>query len=143
MNIAKKLAAVALIASSLLIGGCGEGKIGSVDVNKVMDEAPRVKTLMEEAQGKITEAQNKYEQDRAAKPDMTEEDALKLQNDLQRKLLGINQGTISQIRSRMDIVVAEIAQEKNIDVVINNSDDQRLIFHGAIDITDDVIKKMQ
>ena len=143
MNIAKKLAAVALIASSLLIGGCGEGKIGAVDVNKVMDEAPRVKTLMEEAQGKITEAQNKYEQDRAAKPDMTEEDALKLQNDLQRKLLGINQGTISQIRSRMDIVVAEIAQEKNIDVVINNSDDQRLIFHGAIDITDDVIKKMQ
>lgn len=143
MNIAKKLAAVALIASSLLIGGCGDGKIGAVDVNKVMDEAPRVKTLMEEAQGKITEAQNKYEQDRAAKPDMTEEDALKLQNDLQRKLLGINQGTISQIRSRMDIVVAEIAQEKNIDVVINNSDDQRLIFHGAIDITDDVIKKMQ
>lgn len=143
MNIAKKLAAVALIASSLLMGGCGEGKIGSVDVNKVMDEAPRVKTLMEEAQGKITEAQNKYEQDRAAKPDMTEEDALKLQNDLQRKLLGINQGTISQIKSRMDIVVAEIAQEKNIDVVINNSDDQRLIFHGAIDITDDVIKKMQ
>ena len=143
MNIAKKLAAVALIASSLLMGGCGEGKIGAVDVNKVMDEAPRVKTLMEEAQGKITEAQNKYEQDRAAKPDMTEEDALKLQNDLQRKLLGINQGTISQIRSRMDIVVAEIAQEKNIDVVINNSDDQRLIFHGAIDITDDVIKKMQ
>lgn len=143
MNIAKKLAAVALIASSLLMGGCGEGKIGSVDVNKVMDEAPRVKTLMEEAQGKITEAQNKYEQDRAAKPDMTEEDALKLQNDLQRKLLGINQGTISQIKSRMDIVVSEIAQEKNIDVVINNSDDQRLIFHGAIDITDDVIKKMQ
>lgn len=143
MNIAKKLAAVALIASSLLIGGCGEGKIGAVDVNKVMDEAPRVKTLMEEAQGKITEAQNKYEQDRAAKPDMTEEDALKLQNDLQRKILGINQGTISQIKSRMDIVVAEIAQEKNIDVVINNSDDQRLIFHGAIDITDDVIKKMQ
>ena len=143
MNIAKKLATVALIASSLLIGGCGEGKIGAVDVNKVMDEAPRVKTLMEEAQGKITEAQNKYEQDRAAKPDMTEEDALKLQNDLQRKLLGINQGTISQIKSRMDIVVAEIAQEKNIDVVINNSDDQQLIFHGAIDITDDVIKKMQ
>lgn len=143
MNFAKKLAAVALIASSLLMGGCGEGKIGSVDVNKIMDEAPRVKTLMEEAQGKITEAQNKYEQDLAAKPDMTEEDALKLQNDLQRKLLGINQGTISQIRSRMDVVVAEIAQEKNIDVVINNSDDQRLIFHGAIDITDDVIKKMQ
>ena len=33
--------------------------------------------------------------------------------------------------------------KKNIDVVINNSADSKLIFRGAIDVTDDVIKKMQ
>lgn len=142
MNVGKKLAAVALLASSLMITGCGEGQIGAVDVEKVMAEAPRVKTLMEEAKGKVTEAQQKFEQDNANK-EMTDEEATKAQMEFQRKLENINQGYAMQIKSRMDVVVGEIAREKNIDVVISNSEDQKLIFHGAIDITQDVINKMQ
>ncbi|MBQ3452435.1 MAG: OmpH family outer membrane protein [Selenomonadaceae bacterium] len=142
MNIAKKMAAVALLASSLMIAGCGEGQIGSVDVEKVMTDAPRVKTLMEEAQGKITAEQKKFEQENANKQ-MTDEEALKAQMDFQRKLENINQGYATQIKSRIDVVVSEIAREKNIDVVINNSKNQKLIFHGTMDITQDVINKMQ
>ena len=143
MNIGKKFAAVALLASSLIISGCGEGQIGSVNVNKVMEEAPRVKTLMEEAQGKVTEAQQKFEQDKAAKPEMTQEESLKAQMDFQRKLENINQAYATQIKSRMDVVVGEIAREKNIDVVISNSEGQKILFQGGIDITQDVINKMQ
>ncbi|MBR0102953.1 MAG: OmpH family outer membrane protein [Selenomonadaceae bacterium] len=142
MNVGKKLAAVALLASSLIIAGCGEGQIGAVDVEKVMAEAPRVKTLMTEAQGKVTEAQQKFEQDTANK-ELTDEEAMKIQSDFQRKLEGINQAYASQIKSRMDVVIDEISREKNIDVVVNNSEQQKLIFHGAIDITQDVINKMQ
>ena len=142
MNLAKKLAAVALLASSLILTGCGQGQIGSVDVDKVMAEAPRVKTLLTEAEGKIEEAQEKFQKDYGDK-ELSEEDAVKLQMDFQRKLEGINQGYASQIRSRMDVVINEIAQEKNIDVVLSNSKDDKTIFQGAIDITDDVIKKMQ
>lgn len=142
MNLAKKLAAVALLASSLILTGCGQGQIGSVDVDKVMAEAPRVKTLLTEAEGKIKEAQEKFQKDYGDK-ELSEEDAVKLQMDFQRKLEGINQGYASQIRSRMDVVINEIAQEKNIDVVLSNSKDDKTIFQGAIDITDDVIKKMQ
>ena len=143
MNFTKKLAAVALIASSLLITGCGESQMGAVDVSKVMEEAPRVKTLMEEAQSKVTEAQQKFEQDTAAKPDMTEEESLKMQMDFQRKLEGINQAYAAQIKNRMDVVIEEVAREKNIDVVVNNSSEQKILFKGGIDITQDVIKKMQ
>ncbi|MBQ6759357.1 MAG: OmpH family outer membrane protein [Selenomonadaceae bacterium] len=142
MNVGKKLAAVALLASSLMIAGCGEGQIGAVDVEKVMAEAPRVKTLMTEAQGKVTEAQQKFEQDTANK-ELSDEEAMKIQSDFQRKLEGINQAYASQIKSRMDVVIDEISREKNIDVVVNNSEQQKLIFHGAIDITQDVINKMQ
>ena len=143
MNIASKLAATALFAATLIFTGCGQGQIGSVDVEKVMSDAPRVKTLMAEAEGKAKDAQQKYEQDVAAKPDMTEEEAAKLQTEFQRKLEGINQAYVTQIKSRMDVVIEEISREKNIDVVINNSANDKLIFHGAIDVTDDVIKKMQ
>ena len=143
MNLASKLAATALFAATLIFSGCGQGQIAAVDVDKVMAEAPRVKTLMAEAEGKIKEAQQKYEQDAAAKPDMTDEESAKLQMDFQRKLEGINQAYATQIRSRMDVVIEELSREKNIDVVINNSASDKLIFHGALDVTDDVIKKMQ
>ena len=126
----------------MLIAGCGEGQIGSVDVSKVMAEAPRVKTIMEEAQGKVTEAQQKFEQDNAGK-ELSDEEALKVQMDFQRKLEGINQAYAAQIKNRMDVVIEEISREKNIDVVINNSSEQKILFQGGIDITNDVIKKMQ
>ena len=142
MNLAKKLAAVALLASSLVLTGCGQAQIGSVDVDRVMAEAPRVKTLMTEAEGKIKEAQEKFQKD-YGEQELSEEDSVKLQMDFQRKLEGINQGYATQIKSRMDVVINEIAQEKNIDVVLSNVTNDRTIFHGAIDITDDVIKKMQ
>ncbi len=142
MNVGTKLAAVALLASSLMITGCGESKIGAVDVEKVMAEAPRVKTIMEEAKGKVDEAQKKFEQDTANK-EMPEEEATKVKMDFQRKLDSINQAYASKIKSSMDVKIEEISREKNIDVVINNSKEQPLIFHGAIDITQDVINKMQ
>ena len=143
MNIAKRLAAVALFAVTLVFGGCGQGQIGAVDVDKIMTDAPRVKTLMAEAEGKIKDAQQKFEQDAAANPERSEEDTAKARLEFQRKLEGINQAYATQIRSRMDVVIEEISREKNIDVVINNSASEKLIFQGAVDITDEVIKKMQ
>lgn len=143
MNIAKKFAAVAVVALSLIVTGCGQGQIGYVNINKIMEEAPRVKTLMTEAETKITEAQQKFQQDAAANPNMSEDDAKKLQADFQRKLMGINQAYTSQIKSRMDVVIDEISRQKNIDVVIADAPDQKAIFKGGIDITDEVIKKMQ
>ena len=142
MNVAKKLAAVALLASSLLIAGCGEGQIGSVDVSKIMTDAPRVQKLMEEAQSKVTAEQQKFEQENAGK-ELSEEEAFKVQMDFQRKLESINQAYAAQIKSRMDVVIEEISREKNIDVVINNSSEQKILFQGGIDITQDVINKMQ
>ena len=142
MNFIKRLAAVALVASSLIITGCGEGQIGSVDVSKVMTEAPRVKKLMEEAQGKVTAEQQKFEQENAGK-ELSDEEALKVQMDFQRKLESINQAYAAQIKSRMDVVIEEISREKNLDVVINNSSEQKILFKGGIDVTQDVINKMQ
>ena len=142
MNLAKKLAAVALLASSLILTGCGQSQIGSVDVDKVMAEAPRVKTLMTEAEGKIKEAQEKFQKDYEGK-ELSQEDSVKLQMDFQRKLEGINQGYAAQIKSRMDVVIEEISREKNLDVVINNSSEQKVLFKGGIDVTQDVINKMQ
>ena len=97
---------------------------------------------MEEAQGKVTAEQQKFEQENAGK-ELSEEEAFKVQMDFQRKLESINQAYAAQIKSRMDVVIEEISREKNIDVVINNSSEQKILFQGGIDITQDVINKMQ
>ncbi|MBR3747818.1 MAG: OmpH family outer membrane protein [Selenomonadaceae bacterium] len=143
MNLIKKLAATALLSVSLLAMGCGNGQVASVDVSKVMENAPRVKTLMDEAETKAKAVQADFEKEYANKPDLTQEEVAKAQMDLQRKLQGINQAYTSQIKNRLDVVLEEIAREKNLDVVISNSAQDKMIFHGAIDVTDDVIKKMQ
>ena len=143
MNLIKKLAATALLATSLLATGCGQAQIGAVDVMKVMEEAPRVKTLMAEAETKAKEVQSNFEKEYTNKPDLTEEDVNKAQAELQRKLLGINQAYTSQIKNRLDVVLEEIAREKNLEVVISNAASDKMIYHGAIDVTDEVIKKMQ
>ena len=143
MNVIKKIAAAALLASTMIFTGCGQAQIGSVDVMKVMDQAPRVKTLMAEAETKAKEAQESYEKEYVNKPGLTEEDVAKAQAELQRKLMGINQAYTSQIKNRLDVVLEEIAREKNIDVVISNAAEDKMIYYGAIDVTDEVIKKMQ
>ncbi len=142
MNLIKKLAVAVILASSLILTGCGQAQVGCVDVEKVMLEAPRVKTLMTEADTKIKETEEKFQQEYGSK-ETTEEEAAKAQMEFQRKIEAINQGYATQIKSRMDVVIEEISREKNIDVVISNSADDRMIFQGAIDVTDDVIKKMQ
>lgn len=143
MNFIKKIAAAALLASTMIFTGCGQAQVGAVDLHRVMDEAPRVKTLMTEAEAKVTEVQQNFEKEYGNKTEMTEEESLKAQTELRRKLEGINQAYTSQVQNRLNVVLEEISREKNIDVVINNSKGEKLIFHGAIDVTDDVIKKMQ
>ena len=142
MNSIKKLAAVVIFASSLILTGCGQAQVGCVNVEKVMLEAPRVKTLMTEADGKIKEIEEKFQQEYGDK-EMTEEEATKAQMEFQRKIEAINQAYATRIKSQLDVKVTEVSQEKNIDVVISNSADDRMIFQGAVDVTDDVIKKMQ
>ena len=143
MNFVKKLAAVALLATTMLFTGCGESQIGCVDKSKVMADSPRAKKAIEEAKAEVDKIVQEFDAKYANNDDVSEEDAAKAQIELQRNLQKINQKYSAQLESRLQVVVAEIAQSKNIDVVISNTTEQKLIHLGAIDITDEVIQKMQ
>ena len=143
MNFAKKLAAAALIASSLVFTGCGQGQIGCVDKDKVMSESPRAKAVTAEAKAEIDKIIASFDEKYPNKDSLSEEDAAKAQSELQRELQKINQKYTAQLESRFTVVVAEIANSKNIDVVIANGDNQKLLIQGGVDITNDVISKMQ
>lgn len=143
MKFASKLAATALVAVSLMFTGCGEGQVGCVDKSKVMTDSPRAKATTEEAKAEVDKILAAFDEKYPNQAEMSEEDAAKAQMELQRDLQKVQQKLATKLESKFNVVVAEVATEKNIDVVIENTAEQKLLHLGGIDITDDVIKKMQ
>lgn len=74
---------------------------------------------------------------------MSQEDAQKLQMDAQRKLQGINQSYSLQLRQKIDVALGAVSKEKKLDAVVNNSQEQPIAITGAVDVTDEVISKLQ
>ena len=143
MNLSKKIKIAALLAASFFITGCGsQANIGYIDSEKVMD-APQIKTVLEEGQKKAAEIQQELSTNLENNPDWTDEDKNKAMADAQRKLIGINQAYSTQLRQKIDEVLAGISQEKKLDVVVESSESQPLILHGGIDVTNEVVQKLQ
>ncbi|MDD7055404.1 MAG: OmpH family outer membrane protein [Selenomonadaceae bacterium] len=145
MKLSKK--AVVLLASALfsvaLMSGCGKTQIGYIDGSRVMEESPQIKAIVEEGNQKMTETQQEAEQKLKDNPDMSQEDAQKLQVDTQRKLQGLNQSYTIQIKQKIDAVLADIAKQKKLDAVIDSEEKNKTAIMGATDVTDAVIEKLQ
>lgn len=149
MKLRKKSTALvmAAFASMMLMSGCGQAKIGYIDGERVTKEAPQIASLVEEGNQKLQEAQTQAEADLKQKlqenPDMSQEEAQKLQMDTQRKLQGLNQSYALQLRQKVDAALAKVTKNKKLDAVVNNSKEQPIAITGATDVTDDVIKELQ
>ncbi len=143
MNWKNKTVAAVLISCSLLFGGCGQVKMGYVDTERIAQESPQLKAVAEEATQKLTEAQQQAEQDFAAMQNPTEEDFQKAQAELQRKMGGINQIYMTQIRQKMDVAVAAVQKDNKLDAVVDSNKIQKTVLLGGVDLTDEVIKKLQ
>lgn len=142
MDLSRKIKIGVLIAAALAFTGCGSVNIGYVDGAKVMNEAPQIKNIMDEGAKKIEEIQQEAAQLRD-NPDMTDEEISKAQADIQRKLIGVNQAYATQLQHKLNEALAGIAQEKKLDVVVDSSESQPVVLEGGIDLTAEVIQKLQ
>ena len=137
----------AAFASMMLMSGCGQAKIGYIDGERVSKEAPQISALVEEGNQKLNEAreqsQAEIQQKMKENPNMSQEEAQKLQMDTQRKLQGLNQSYALQLRQKVDAALAKVTKNKKLDAVVNNSQEQPIAISGATDVTDDVIKELQ
>ena len=144
MKLPKKIMTAALLIASLFMTGCGsQVNIGYVDGSKIMNEAPQIKAVIEEGGKKAEEIQNEAQTTLENNPDWTEEEQNKAIMELQRKLQGIEQAYSTQLKYKFDEALAAIAQEKKLDVVVDSSENQPVVLMGGIDVTDEVIKKLQ
>ena len=151
---AKLLLAAALIAvTSIVSAGCGsETKLGYVDAERVMNEAPQIKAIRDDIDAKDKDLSAKADELNQKKDSMSPDDLKKAQADLQRQYQGLDMEYKSKVKNAMDKVLAEIAKEKDLSAVVpkdrvnsNGVQVQKtpLVVEGGIDITDEVIQKLQ
>ena len=143
MKLKQKSITAALLAFALLLGGCGQVKVGYVDTERVAQESPQLKTVAEEATQKLMEAQQQAETDFAAKENPTEEDFQNAQVELQKKMTSINQIYMTQLRQKMDVAVASSLKDRDLDAVVDSTKVQKTVLLGGVDLTDEVIQKLQ
>ena len=118
--------------------------IGTVDSTRVQTEAPQIKAVIDEANAKLMEAQQEAQARFEASPNMTTEEAQQLQMETQRKMAGLNQMYTIQLQQKLDVAVQDIVKEKKLDIVLDSgTKKQPSVLTGGVDITDEVIGKLQ
>ena len=133
----------AAFAATMLMSGCGQVKIGYIEGSRVMQEAPQVKSLVDEGNQKINEAREEAQKSLQDNPDMSQEDAQKTQAEAQRKMASLNQSYQMQLQQKVSAALQDIAKEKKLDVVVDSETEQPTALMGCVDVTDDVIAKLQ
>lgn len=150
-----KLALVALVIAlmSVFMAGCGnDTKLGYLDAERVMNEAPQIKTIRDNIDTKNKEIEAKEQDLYNKKASMSDEDFKKEQMNIQRQYQGLDMQYKSQIKNTMDKVLAEVSTEKELSAVVPKTlvrsngmqiQKQEFVIQGGIDITDEVIQKLQ
>lgn len=145
MKVTKKsLTVAALLAATCLFGGCGKANIAYIDGARVMKESPQLQAIVNEGNEKLTaqekESSAKLAQDKAGK---SEEEFQKEEQEERAKMMDLQQQYSQQLKTKIDTVVGEIARTKKLDVVMANEGVDKTVVEGGVDITDEVIQKLQ
>ena len=138
-------ALMSVLCAAALFAGCGKVNVGYVDQNRIQNEAPQIKASIEEMQGKMTEVQKEAEQklQEASSSGASDEDMQKLQQQMQMKAAGVPQQHAIQTKAKVDAAMDDIVKAKKLDTVVNSNGKDGVVVSGGVDITEDVIQKLQ
>lgn len=136
-NMRKWTLAAMLVLGAALLGGCGSAQnVGILDANKVMTESPKVKQFQEQLNTKATELGAQLDKDKAS---MSPDEFKKRQETVSTDFMKTKQEMETQIDNSIKQALEEISKEKKLGVVLYKQG----VAQGGVDITDDVIKKLQ
>lgn len=128
-----------MMFSAVLLTGCGAEKpstIGIVDMQKVMTENPKIKQMQEQLNGKAQELTANLEKERAT---LKPEEFQQKEQLAYAEFMKLKQEFEAQIETQTKKVLEEVAKEKKLGAVIYKNG----MAWGGIDVTDDVLKKLQ
>ncbi|MCE5286874.1 MAG: OmpH family outer membrane protein [Pelosinus sp.] len=110
--------------------------VGIVDVNKVVVESPKLKELQDQLNEKGNELSSQLEEDKA---NLSPEEFQAKQQAAYDEFMQIKQGMEKQFDELMQQALAEVAKERQLSVILYKNG----VAYGGVDITKDVINKLQ
>ncbi len=125
------------LMGSLLVAGCGsEPQFGVLDGQRVMTESPKIQAIQQELTTKSEEMQKQLRKDQRS---MSPAQFAKRQQEAMQELMVIKKGLETQLEATMETATSEVAVEKKLNLILYKQG----VAQGGIDVTDDVIKKLQ
>ena len=133
----KRMATGAMMVCALgVVAGCGSSdKVGVVNTEKIVQESNKAKDLNKEMEAKQKEITDRLAQVQGTQ---SEEEFHNTQMNAQQELQIFGQAKSKEFKAYVESNIQSVAKEKELTVVAND----QAIMTGGIDITEDVIKKM-
>ncbi len=134
-SIWKQAACVGLVLLAAGLSGCGKEKAAYVDYEVLQQKSEKIKAVMKEINDKDNEITDR----------LTKESETASEEEMQQKLAAAQQerqiflqSKTNQVKALIETQCAVVAKEKDIGIVMH----KMAIPVGAIDITDDVLKRI-
>ena len=128
-----------MIFAAVLLSGCAAEKpstIGIVDMQKVMAENPKIKQMQDQLNTKAKELTENLEKERAT---LKPEEFQQKEQAAYAEFMKMKQEFEAQIETQTKKVLEEVAKEKKLGAVIYKNG----MAWGGVDVTEDVLKKLQ
>ena len=137
MKMKKGLLVGMALMGTLLVAGCGsEPQFGVLDGQRVMAESPKIQAIQQELQTKGEAMQEQLRKDQRS---MSAAQFAKKQKETMQEFMVIKKGLETQLEATMETATSEVAAEKKLNLILYKQG----VAQGGIDVTDDVIKKLQ
>ncbi len=134
----KKWACIGLLATAAVFSGCGsENKVAVVDYQKLETQSTKIKGIEDEITNKDKEIRDRLNKD--SQSGLSDEEMQKKVQSAQQERMIFMQSKQKQIQSMVESQAGVVAKEKNIGIVMH----KRAVPTGAIDITDEVLAKIE
>ncbi|WP_370836314.1 OmpH family outer membrane protein [Megasphaera sp.] len=134
----KRLGIVAaMLALTGMLAGCGgKDNVGVVDMSRVQKEAPLVQQYKQKTKDKQKSIEKELQD---AQQSMSAEDFQKKQQQAQQELNIFGASMQRQFMSDIQSKLGDIAKDKNVGIIVV----KEAVPSGGIDVTDDLIAKLQ
>lgn len=134
----KRLGIVAaMLALTGMLAGCGgKDNVGVVDMSRVQKEAPLVQQYKQKTEDKQKSIEKELQD---AQQSMSAEDFQKKQQQAQQELNIFGASMQRQFMSDIQSKLGGIAKDKNVGIIVV----KEAVPSGGIDVTDDLIAKLQ
>lgn len=134
----KRLGIVAaMLALTGMLAGCGgKDNVGVVDMSRVQKEAPLVQQYKQKTEDKQKSIEKELQD---AQQSMSAEDFQKKQQQAQQELNIFGASMQRQFMSDIQSKLGDITKDKNVGIIVV----KEAVPSGGIDVTDDLIAKLQ